>query len=122
MNKDCEDFEPNFLKELRISVQGDRKNSIKQQQLKARRYPTTKVREKVDSMIQQVVKRKLSGQWAQNTLQNWIPVWPQLDSGYGEHFTQEDITTPSIIDCDPVYSEIDISSLRRWAGNRKMLR
>lgn len=51
MTKDFADFDRNFIKYLRVSIEADRIDTLKQ----------TKVREKVDSMIQQVAKRKLLG-------------------------------------------------------------
>jgi hypothetical protein len=58
MTKDFADFDRNFIRYLRISIEADRAMALKQ----------IKVREKVDSMVEQVVKRKLLGQRAPNSL------------------------------------------------------
>ena len=53
--------------------------------------------------------------------QNWVPVWPQLDQGYGGQFIWEDMERVGD-QPEPDYADLDLSSVRHFKGEREIQR
>lgn len=71
MTKDVTDYERNFLRYLRISIEQERSQATR-----------GKFKERASRIDDNAKSRAAIDSRAPGTVQNWVPVWPQLDQGF----------------------------------------
>jgi hypothetical protein len=108
-SKEVVDFDPSFTDHLKIAQEQEWRNSNRQRCL----------REHVQDRVDDINRKQQAGKRGRDWLQNWVPVWPQLDQGYGEAYVADDLRQKT---GEGDYGHLEISTVRHFKGERAFWR